>query len=218
MIKLSETEARSMRQASPAQLSSMVDDARVAIEARKSRVTVPARELTAVLHNDDEIIVQGTKQKRQILQEYEEKFGTDYSDSIITKKKGKHSSIDPDQKIVCMKPSIKKYYRVEELTIYNVITTVIKEFRDSFNSADLISLSCTNTDFAIMIKNRIRWLRIDFSSLRNPCYDYEKQTEICSHRVEMASAAMVHFGLDPGKLVRWLGGKYIGDFATYFAF
>ena len=26
----------------------------------------------------------------------------------------------------------------------------------------------------------------------------------------MASAAMIHFGLDPGKLVRWLGGKYTG--------
>ena len=26
----------------------------------------------------------------------------------------------------------------------------------------------------------------------------------------MASAAMIHFGLDPGKLVRCLGGKYTG--------
>ena len=61
-----------------------------------------------------------------------------------------------------------------------------------------------------MIKNTIRWLRIDFSSLRDPCYDYEKQTRICLHWVEMASAAMVHFGLNPGKLVCWLGGEYIG--------
>jgi hypothetical protein len=26
----------------------------------------------------------------------------------------------------------------------------------------------------------------------------------------MASAAMVHFGLDPGKFVRWMGGEYTG--------
>ena len=26
----------------------------------------------------------------------------------------------------------------------------------------------------------------------------------------MASAAMGHFGMDPGKIVRWLGGEYIG--------
>ena len=115
-----------MRQASPAQLSSMVDNARVALGARKLRVAVLARESTAVPHNDDKIIVQGTKQKRLILQEYEEKFGTNYSDSIITKKKGKHSYIDPDRKIIRMRPSITKYYRVEEFIIYNVITTVIK--------------------------------------------------------------------------------------------
>ena len=61
-----------------------------------------------------------------------------------------------------------------------------------------------------MIKNTVRWLRINFSSLRDPRYDYEQQTKICPHRVDMASAAIVHFGLDPGKLVRWLGGEYIG--------
>ena len=27
----------------------------------------------------------------------------------------------------------------------------------------------------------------------------------------MASAAMIHLGLDPGKPVRWLGGEYTGD-------
>ncbi len=26
----------------------------------------------------------------------------------------------------------------------------------------------------------------------------------------MASAAMIHFGLNPGKFVRWMGGKYTG--------
>jgi hypothetical protein len=104
----------------------MVDDARVAIEARELKVTAPASELTAVPHNDDEIIVQGTKQKHQILQEYKDTCGTNYPDSITTKKKGRHSHINPARKIVRMKPSIKKYYRVEELTVYNVITTVIK--------------------------------------------------------------------------------------------
>jgi hypothetical protein len=92
----------------------MIDDARVALGTRELRVALPARKLPATPHNNDEIIVQGTKQKRLILQEYEETFGTDYPDSIITKKKGKHSSIDPVRKIVHMKPSIKKYYRAEE--------------------------------------------------------------------------------------------------------
>ena len=79
-IKSSGAEARSVRQASPAQLSSMVEDARVALGARELRVALPARELTAVPHNDDEIIVHGTKQKRRILQEYEDTSGTNYPD------------------------------------------------------------------------------------------------------------------------------------------
>jgi hypothetical protein len=52
-----------------------------------------------------------------------------------------------------------------------------------------------------MIPKIIRWLKIDFSLLRKPRYNYEKQEHINPHRVEMASAAMVHFGLDPGKFV-----------------
>ena len=59
---------------------------------------MPTHELTAVPHNNDEIIIQGTKQKCRILQEYKEKSDTNYSDSIINKKKGKHCSIDPDRK------------------------------------------------------------------------------------------------------------------------
>ena len=53
-------EAKSVSQASAAQLSSMVNDARVALGAR---------ELATAPHNVNEIIVQGTKQKRRILQE-----------------------------------------------------------------------------------------------------------------------------------------------------
>ncbi len=84
-VKSSETEARRVHQASPAQLRSMVDEARAAIEERESKVKAPASGPTAALHNDDEIIIQGTRQKRRILQEYEDTFGTNYPDSITTK-------------------------------------------------------------------------------------------------------------------------------------
>ena len=93
-----------MSQASAAQLSSMVDDARVALGVC---------ELTTAPHNVGKIIIQGTKQKSRILQEYKETFGANYSDSIVTKKKGKHSYIDPDWPIFCMRSSITKYYRVK---------------------------------------------------------------------------------------------------------
>ena len=132
----------------------------------------------------------------QILQKYKAEFGTDHPTSIITKRKGKHSCeldvLTPN----CMLPSIKKYYRVQELTLYNVITMVIKEYRTSLNSTDLQNLSNINHDFSRMIPNTIWWLKLDFSPLCEPQYDYERQTSILLSRVEMALAAMIHFGLD----------------------
>ncbi len=49
-----------------------------------------------------------------------------------------------------------------------------------------------------------------FSLLCKPRYNYEQQEQIAPHHGKMASAAMVHFGLNPGKFVRWMGGEYTG--------
>ncbi len=87
------------------------------------------------------------------------------------------------------------------MTLYNVITAVIKEQRTSFTSTDLQNLSSINHDFSRMIPNTIWWLRLDFSPLCEPQYKYERQTSILLSHVEMALAAMIHLGLDPGKLV-----------------
>ena len=51
---------------------------------------------------------------------------------------------------------------------------------------------------------------MDFSLLREPRYNCEHQEQIDPHCVKMASAAMVHFGLDTEKLVQWMGGEYTG--------
>ena len=40
---------------------------------------------------DNDVIVKGKTHKMQILQEYEDKFGANYLNSITTKRKGKHS-------------------------------------------------------------------------------------------------------------------------------
>jgi len=67
-------------------------------------------------------------------------------------------------------------------------------------------------DFASLVPKITRWLTVDFSLLHEPRYNYEQQERIDLQRqcVEMASAAMVHFGLEPGKFVQWMGGKYTG--------
>ena len=156
------------------------------------------------------IVIAGTKQKEAILAAYEAKFKLG-SNEVVTKRKGKRSLVTAIYSCKRMRPSRDTYYRVEELTIYNVITTVVKEYITSFSRRDIRNLSAINRDFSVMIPKVVRWLDVDFSSLRAPRIGYESQTEISHHRVEMASAAMVYFGLDPGRFIRWMAGEYIGD-------
>jgi len=75
---------------------------------------------------------------------------------------------------------------------------------------DICNLCLVCKDFASLVPKITRWLMVDFSPLCEPRYNYEQQEQIDPQRDEMASAAMVHFGLDPGKFVRWMGGKYTG--------
>ncbi len=73
--------------------------------------------------------VSSTREKKRILEEYVSKFGFGHQESIITKKKGKLDINKPMHIATSswkgIKPSSDKYYRVKELTIYNVITIVI---------------------------------------------------------------------------------------------
>ena len=158
--------------------------------------------------------ISGTREKKRILDEYASKFGSSHQDLIITKKKGKpninealHFSTSSWKG---MKPSSDKYYRVKELTIYNVITIVIREYK-FFSKNELSSIRLTNKDFSKMIPKLKCWLKIDFSTLRKPRLNYENQIQINPHRVCIANATMAHFGLDPGRFVRWMGGEYTGQ-------
>ena len=103
-----------------------------------------------------------------------------------------------------------KYYRVDVLELHSVIATILKEFCVDLTVHDLCNLRLVCKDFASLIPKITRWMQVDFSTLCEPRYDFEQQEKIDPHRVELASAAMVHFGLDPGKLVRWMGGEYTG--------
>ena len=163
--------------------------------------------------NDDAMIVSGSKEKRRILEAYETKFGTGYPVSIVTRKKGKHvgaTLLSHSATRRRMRPSKNKFYRVDILELHSVIATVMKEFRVEFAALDIRNLCLVCKEFASLVPKITRWLTIDFSRLRKTWYNYEQQERIDPHRVEMASAAMVHFGLDPGKFVRWMGGEYTG--------
>jgi hypothetical protein len=158
--------------------------------------------------------VLGSKEKKRILEEHVSKFSSGYQELIITKKKGKHNHNEPLQPLASfwqgMKPSTDKYYQVKELTIYNVVTIVIQEYA-AFSENELLKFRLLNTNFAKMIPKLQRWLQIDFSTILEPLLNYKSRMQIDPHQVSMANTAMAHFGFDPGRFVRWMGGEYTGQ-------
>jgi hypothetical protein len=161
--------------------------------------------------SNNSIIVKGAYEKKRILMAYQEKFGSKYPELIVTRKKGK---ISDDTSLHCarMRPSLNKWYQVGDLHLYNIMTTIIKECRVSFSKEDISNCCLVNKDFANIIPKVLRWLQVDFSSLQDPCLGHEQQDHIDPYCVEMASAAMIHFRLDPGKVVHFLSGEYTSQY------
>jgi hypothetical protein len=117
--------------------------------------------------SNNSIIVKGTREKKFIPMAYQEKFGSEYPELIVTRKKGK---ISGNTSLHCARtrPSLDKWYQVGDLHLYNIITTIIKECRVSFLKEDISNLRLVNKDFANIVPKVFRWLRVDFTSLRDP--------------------------------------------------
>jgi hypothetical protein len=85
-------------------------------------------------------VIVGTKQKEAILAAYEAKFKLG-SNEVVTKRKCERSLVSALYSSRRMRPSNDTRYRVEELTIYNVLCTVVKEYITSFSRRDILNLS-----------------------------------------------------------------------------
>ncbi len=157
--------------------------------------------------SNNSIIVQGMHEKKSILMDYQEKFGSEYPELIVTRKKGMISD-DTSLHRAHMRPSLDKWYQVGDLHLYNVITTIIMECRVSFLKEDISNLCLVNKDFANSVPKVIHWLRVDFIPLQDPHLGYKQQEQIDPYCVEMASTAIIYFGLDSGKFVCFLLGEY----------
>jgi hypothetical protein len=72
-----------------------------------SKVAIPVIPWEA---DDDLTIVSGTREKRRILEVYEEKFGSGYPDSIVMSKKGKLVSTMLVLQSTRIRPSKDKFY------------------------------------------------------------------------------------------------------------
>jgi hypothetical protein len=134
--------------------------------------------------SNNSIIIQGTCKKKCILMAYQENFGSEYPELIITRKKGKISN-DTSLHRACMRPSLDKWYRMGNLHLYNVITTFIKECRVSLTNEDLSNLCLVNKDFMNIVPKVLHWLQVDFTPLQDPCLGYEQQNHINPYHVEI---------------------------------
>jgi hypothetical protein len=107
--------------------------------------------------SNNSIIVQGMRKKKCILSAYQENFGSEYPESIVTRKKGK---ICDNTSLHCarMRPSLDKWYQVGNLHLYNVINTIVKECRVSFSNENLSNLCLVNMDFVNVVPKVLHWL------------------------------------------------------------
>ena len=143
----------------------------------------------------------------------------------VTTKKGEHQQPTPTSNLLSkypshhqlvrssrMKPSLNLQYRVDDLSLNNVIVILLGKFQQHFDNNDIVSLSQINTLYAEMVSDvTSELLNYDFSELRHARIGYESQTEIQQHRVNMATAGMIHYGLHPGMFICYVGGEYVAE-------
>ena len=101
--------------------------------------------------------------------------------------------------------NVLQYYQTEG-DFSNVIFFLVKG--GWLSGQDLHSVSMMHPDFKDMIDSVPALLEVDFSSLRDPVLDYASQTKIDPDRVQLMTACAVHYNLDIGLVVRYLGGEY----------
>jgi hypothetical protein len=110
-----------------------------------------------------------------------------------------------------MKPDNNHYYQVQDSTIENVLVVVLK-FVDGYLSDICIKKHhCLSRLFNKMTTNICRLRNLNFTKLRKPRIGYGDQQEIQPSRVNMATAAIIHYSLHPGTLIQYVKVEYVGE-------
>ena len=128
-----------------------------------------------------------------------------------------------------MKPSPKKQYRIKgpsgedmsqsELTLSEVAVSLVKYcickskkgmFPDEWDE-QIAKLACLNKAYASMVYDVRRLYGTDVSLLRMPRVNFESQREISEERMDMATAVLIAYDMEPGQLVRYMNGEYTGQ-------
>ena len=157
-------------------------------------------------------LVSGPKQKENILTKYQEKFGK--GKPIVTTAQGKRKYFNLEPPSQChlmrsckMKPDPRKSYSVEDPILLNVVV-----FVEGYLSMDeWLNLAGVNKLLSKVLPEVSRLLKLNWKPITEHRVDYNKQKQVSMDRVDMATALALQCGLDPGKIVRTLGGEYTGE-------
>jgi hypothetical protein len=112
-----------------------------------------------------------------------------------------------------MCPSRDLQYRVIRPWLEDVIVVILnKKFLEDSDVNILEELSGTHSSnwtgtarlYKEMIDDFRRLENLDFSPLKAPRFDYAKQQHISLHQVDLATAGLIHYGMHPGMLLRYL--------------
>jgi hypothetical protein len=118
-----------------------------------------------------------------------------------------------------MHPSRDLQYRVTRLNLEDVIVIILNaKFLEDSDLDILEELSGTHsrdwTGTACLYKEMIddfrRLENLDFSPIKAPRFDYANQQHISLHRVDLAMAGLIHYGIHSGMLLRYMKGEYTG--------
>jgi hypothetical protein len=139
----------------PLQQSSLTDVSDVKSEIVTLLHTSNSVTASHDMSSNNSIIVQGTCKKKHILTTYQEKNGSEYPESIVTRKNGKISN-NTSLHHARMRPSLDKWYQVGDLHLYNIITTIIKECRVGFLKEDLSNLCLVNKNCVNIVLKVLR--------------------------------------------------------------
>ena len=107
-----------------------------------------------------------------------------------------------------MKVELGRYWRTESTYQYCIFLAVKSDY---LSPDDVTTLCATAKPLQAMAHSVQRSRHVDFSPLRQPRYDYAEQTMIDPARVRMLEACSVHYKLDFGLVVRYLGGEYTAE-------
>ena len=106
-----------------------------------------------------------------------------------------------------MKPDPKKCYSVEDPILLNVVVFMEKYLLTN----EWSNLAGVNKLLSKVLPEVSRLFKLNWKPITEHRVNYDNQKQISMNRVDMATALALQCGLDPGKIVRTLGGEYTGE-------